>query len=69
MAPDIVDAPDATDLPLISSSGRVTLKEVYFRYPGAPMDALAGVSLEADPSQLVALVGPSGAGETAVRVL
>src|SRR6266566_9862617 len=45
VVPDIVDAPDAVDLPTTSSGGRVALREVYFRYPGAPVDALAGVSL------------------------
>ena len=60
VVPDIVDAPDAVNLPAISSGGRVALKEVHFRYPGAPVDALAGVNLKADPGQLVALVGPSG---------
>ena len=69
VVPDIVDAPDATDLPVISSGGRVALEEVYFRYPGAPVDALAGVSLEAGPGQLVALVGPSGAGKTTISYL
>ena len=69
VVPDIVDAPDAVDLPVISSGGRVALREVYFRYPGAPVDALAGVSLQADPSQLVALVGPSGAGKTTISYL
>jgi ATP-binding cassette subfamily B protein len=69
VVPDIVDAPDAVDLPAISSGGRVALREVYFRYPGAPGDALAGVSLRADPSQLVALVGPSGAGKTTISYL
>ena len=69
VVPDIVDAPDAVDLPAISSGGRVALREVYFRYPGAPVDALAGVSLQADPSQLVALVGPSGAGKTTISYL
>ena len=69
VVPDIVDAPDAADLPAISSGSRVTLREVYFRYPGVPVDALAGVSLEADPSQLVALVGPSGAGKTTISYL
>jgi ATP-binding cassette subfamily B protein len=69
VVPDIVDAPDAVDLPAISSGGRVARREVYFRYPGAPVDALAGVSLQADPGQLVALVGPSGAGKTTISYL
>jgi ATP-binding cassette, subfamily B, bacterial len=69
VVPDIVDAPDAVDLPVTSSGGRVELREVYFRYPGAPVDVLAGVSLHADSSQLVALVGPSGAGKTTISYL
>jgi ATP-binding cassette, subfamily B, bacterial len=69
VVPDIVDAPDAVDLPATSSGGRVALHDVYFRYPGAPVDALAGVSLQADPGQLVALVGPSGAGKTTISYL
>src|SRR5438874_9533729 len=52
VVPDIVDAPDAVDLPAISSGGQVALREVYFRYPGVPADALAGVSLEAGPGGL-----------------
>jgi ATP-binding cassette subfamily B protein len=47
----------------------VALRDVYFRYPGTEGDALAGVSLEADPGQLVALVGPSGAGKTTISYL
>ena len=69
VVPDIVDAPDAVDLPATSGGGRVTLSEVYFHYPGAPMDALAGVTINAEPGQLVALVGPSGAGKTTISYL
>jgi ATP-binding cassette, subfamily B, bacterial len=69
LVPDIVDARDAVDLPVISSGGHVALREVYFRYPGASQDALAGVSLQAAPGQLVALVGPSGAGKTTISYL
>src|SRR5690348_4153696 len=69
VTPDIVDAPDAVDLPAASSGGRVALQEVYFRYPDTPADALAGVSFNADPGQLVALVGPSGAGKTTISYL
>ena len=69
VVPDIIDAPDAVDLPATASGGRVVLDEVYFRYPGVEEDALAGVSFEADPGQLVALVGPSGAGKTTISYL
>ena len=68
--PDITDAPDAVDLPSAATAGgRVALRDVYFRYPGVPEDALRDVSLEADPGQLVALVGPSGAGKTTISYL
>jgi ATP-binding cassette subfamily B protein len=69
VTPDITDAPDAVDLPATTAGGRVTLDEVYFRYPGVEQDALKGVSFEADPGQLVALVGPSGAGKTTISYL
>jgi ATP-binding cassette, subfamily B, bacterial len=69
VVPDIVDAPDAADLPAASGGGRVALREVYFRYPDTPADALAGVNFNADPGQLVALVGPSGAGKTTISYL
>jgi ATP-binding cassette subfamily B protein len=69
VVPDIVDAPDAVDLPVTSSGGRVELRDVHFRYSGAVEDALKSVSLHADPGQLVALVGPSGAGKTTISYL
>jgi ATP-binding cassette, subfamily B, bacterial len=69
VAPDIVDAPDAVDLPGAGVSGRVALLDVHFRYPGVSGEALRGVSLDADPGQLVALVGPSGAGKTTISYL
>jgi len=69
VVPDIADAPDAVNLPVTSSGGRVELRDVNFRYPGASEDALRGVSLHAGPGQLVALVGPSGAGKTTISYL
>jgi ATP-binding cassette subfamily B protein len=69
VAPDIVDAPDAVDIPVASAGGRIALRDVRFRYPGASAGALSGVSLGADPGQLVALVGPSGAGKTTISYL
>ena len=67
--PDIVDAPDAVDLPVADSGGRVALRDVRFRYSGTEEDALKGVSLSAEPGHLVALVGPSGAGKTTISYL
>ena len=70
LKPDITDAPDAVDLPSADgAAARVALRDVYFRYPGVPEDALRGISFEADPGQLVALVGPSGAGKTTISYL
>jgi ATP-binding cassette, subfamily B, bacterial len=68
MTPDIVDAPDAVSLPS-AGAGDVALRDVHFRYPGVAAEALAGVSLSALPGQLVALVGPSGAGKTTISYL
>jgi ATP-binding cassette subfamily B protein len=82
VTPDIVDAPDAVALPDLDSdsdlgagagagagASAVALREVHFRYPGVAAEALAGVSLSASPGQLVALVGPSGAGKTTISYL
>jgi len=69
LKPDITDAPDAVDLPSVATGGHVALRDVHFRYTGVPEDALRDVSFEADPGQLVALVGPSGAGKTTISYL
>ena len=68
VTPDIVDAPDAVALPS-SGAGDVALRDVHFRYPGVASEALGGVSFSASPGQLVALVGPSGAGKTTISYL
>jgi ATP-binding cassette subfamily B protein/subfamily B ATP-binding cassette protein MsbA len=44
--------------------GRVALEDVSFCYPSAAHPALEHMTLIAEPGQMVALVGPSGAGKT-----
>jgi subfamily B ATP-binding cassette protein MsbA len=64
--PDIEDMPGATELPPIS--GEVAFNNVSFEYkPGEP--ALVDISLTARPGQMVAIVGPSGAGKTTIANL
>lgn len=64
--PDIVDAPDAVEMPSIQ--GRVEFEHVSFAYKdGEPV--LEDVSLVAEPGQTVALVGETGAGKTTLANL
>ena len=67
--PDIVDAPDARDLPPATGHGaEIVFKDVEFRHD-ARSTGLLDVSFRAAPGATVALVGPSGAGKTtAVRL-
>jgi ABC-type multidrug transport system fused ATPase/permease subunit len=62
--PELVDAPDATDLPEIR--GELRFDRVSFRY-GADEDsayALRDIDLTVAPGQTIALVGETGAGKS-----
>jgi energy-coupling factor transport system ATP-binding protein len=47
----------------------VALRDVVYRYPGASVDALRGVTLELSPGELVAVVGHNGSGKSTVAQL
>ncbi|MFS0736688.1 ABC transporter transmembrane domain-containing protein [Sphingomonas sp. 1P06PA] len=47
------------------ASGRLSFEDVGFRYPTRPEHAaLDGLSLAVEPGEMIAVVGPSGAGKT-----
>jgi len=67
---DIASKPEAIALNPNTVEGRVTFDHVDFSYevpPGAL--ALDDISFDAEPGQLVALVGPTGAGKTTITYL
>ncbi|MCA1596571.1 MAG: ABC transporter ATP-binding protein/permease [Chloroflexi bacterium] len=67
---DIEEAPDAVTLAPDQVQGRVTFRDVSFRYePDAELPTLHDISFEVGAGQLVALVGPSGAGKTTLTYL
>ena len=60
--PNIVDKPDAIQLPQIE--GKVDVNDVVFRYEEDGRPILNLVDLHINPGTTVALVGPTGAGKT-----
>ena len=70
MKHDIQEKPGATVLPKASIAGRVSFEGVGFKYDQESPDwTLENINFEADAGQLIALVGPSGAGKTTVTYM
>ena len=60
--PDIEDSPDAVDAGELK--GKITFKDVSFRYENTLQDVLSHIDLEIEPGEYIALIGPSGVGKT-----
>ena len=63
-----VEDPGSDSLRLESFAGTVRIEGVDFRYPDG-RQALKGIDLELESGQLVAIVGPTGAGKTSLAYL
>jgi len=63
---EVKDAPDAIELPVIR--GEMVFDQVHFKY-GSGDQVLHGINFTMAPGEVVALVGPSGAGKTSIANL
>jgi ABC-type multidrug transport system fused ATPase/permease subunit len=63
---EVKDAPNAIDLPAIQ--GELIFDQVHFRY-GEGDQVLHAINFTMAPGEMVALVGPSGAGKTSIANL
>ncbi len=61
--PEIIDAPDAVHLPTVR--GEVEFRNVTFGYD-AEQPVIHDVSFRVNPGEIIAIVGPSGAGKTTI---
>jgi subfamily B ATP-binding cassette protein MsbA len=66
---DEVPEPDHGTIELPRSDGLIEFSAVRFAYPGAPTEALKGISFSAHPGECIALVGQSGSGKTTIANL
>jgi len=59
--PEVKNAPDAKELPAVK--GKVAFQDVYFSYEEGK-EVLKGINLDVEPGEMVAVVGPTGAGKS-----
>ena len=59
------EVPNAEELKV--TEGKVDFKDITFAYPDEPdVEVLHGMSLSVKPGEMIALVGPTGAGKTTI---
>jgi len=61
---EMPNTPDSIHVVKDEAAGRITFKDVSFTYAGSDSPVLHGINLDVQPGQVIALVGPSGAGKT-----
>jgi len=65
--PDIIQRADPVRAAVVH--GRLELRDVEFRYPGAQEPVLRGISLAARPGEVTAIIGGTGSGKTTLLSL
>jgi ATP-binding cassette subfamily B protein len=63
--PEIVDKPDAVDMPE-HFKGKIEFKNVSFKYDDGNLPVLHNVSFVANPGETVAIMGETGCGKTSL---
>jgi ATP-binding cassette subfamily B multidrug efflux pump len=65
--PDLL--PSASPVIALDSHGHLELRAAEFRYPGAEKPVLSGISLDARPGEITAVIGGTGSGKSALLSL